>query len=78
MSTLATEIKFDAAKMWVTLDDGRILGVPLAWFPRLEDATPEERSDFEISAFGLHWPGLDEDVSIPALLDGRGATDSAA
>jgi hypothetical protein len=54
------------------LSDGRVLGVPLAWFPRLLDASPEQRRNVEISPFGLHWEALDEDVSIAGLLAGRG------
>lgn len=58
--------------MWVTLGDGRVLGVPLAWFPRLLNATPEQRAAYEISPRGLHWDALDEDISIAGLLAGRG------
>lgn len=58
--------------MWVELSDGRRLGVPLAWFPRLSHATPEQRLAFEISRDGLHWDGLDEDISIAGLLAGKG------
>jgi hypothetical protein len=45
--------------------------VPLAWFPRLMRATPEEREAVEISACGLHWEALDEDISVAGLLAGR-------
>ena len=68
MSISATQIKFDTDTMWVSLADGRILGVPLAWFPRLLDANETEREAVEISAFGLHWEALDEDISVSALL----------
>ena len=44
--------------MWVGLSDGRVIGVPLAWFPRLVRATPAERDGFEISPFGIHWEAL--------------------
>jgi hypothetical protein len=64
--------------MWVSLEDGRILGVPLGWFPRLAKATPEQLAEVQISAFGLHWDALDEDVSVPALLEGRAAVEAAA
>ena len=57
------ETRFDDASMWVTLDDGRVLGVPLAWFPRLMDASPAEREAAQIGTFGLHWDALDEDLS---------------
>jgi hypothetical protein len=57
--------------MWVELSDGRTLGVPLAWFPRLLKATPEQRANVEISLVGLHWDELDEAVSLVGLLAGR-------
>jgi hypothetical protein len=57
--------------MWVDLSDGRTLGVPLAWFPRLLKATPAERARVELSRTGLHWEALDEDISITGLLAGR-------
>jgi len=58
--------------MWVDLTDGRTLGVPLAWFPRLLNATPAQRARVEMSRNGLHWEELDEDISIAGLLAGRG------
>lgn len=58
--------------MWVDLSDGRTLGVPLAWFPRLLRATPAQRERVELSRVGLHWEELDEDISIAGLLAGRG------
>jgi len=58
--------------MWVDLSDGRRLGVPLAWFPRLLRATPEQRANCRISRRGLHWESLDEDISVPGLLAGYG------
>jgi len=57
--------------MWVELLDGRVLGVPLAWFPRLLQATPQQRLDYEINYDGLHWDEIDEDISIAGLLAGR-------
>lgn len=63
---------FDDDSMWVELSDGRVLGVPLAWFPRLLHATPRQRLAFEISRGGLHWDELDEDISIAGLLAGKG------
>ncbi len=65
-------VRFDADTMWVELRDGRVLGVPLTWFPRLLHGTPEQRDDFRISARGLHWASLDEDISIAGLLAGEG------
>ncbi|PJG48718.1 hypothetical protein CAF53_11085 [Sphingobium sp. LB126] len=65
-------VRFDADSFWVDLDDGRTLGIPLAWFPRLLHATPEQRVQVELSRAGLHWEGIDEDISIAGLLAGRG------
>ena len=65
-------VRFDAESFWVELDDGRTLGVPLAWFPRLLHATMEQRAQVELSRAGLHWEELDEDISIAGLLAGRG------
>jgi len=68
MSISATDVRFDADTMWLSLEDGRTLGVPLAWFPRLMRETPAQRDAVEVTPFGLHWEALDEDISIPALL----------
>ena len=65
-------VRFDDDSMWVELSDGRTLGVPLAWFPRLLRATAEGRAACRISRRGLHWDALDEDISIAGLLAGRG------
>ena len=74
MSISATSVRFDDVTLWVDLQDGRTIGVPLAWFPRLLHATPEQRSRCEISVTGagLHWEALDEDISVEGLLAGRG------
>jgi hypothetical protein len=72
MTILAESVRFDDDNMWVTLNDGRTLGVPLAWFPRLLSATPEQRANVELSYGGLHWADIDEDISVAGLLDGRG------
>jgi Protein of unknown function (DUF2442) len=66
----ATGVRFDDDSMWVQLSDGRVLGVPRAWFPRLLQATPEQRETCRISRRGLHWDALDEDISIAGLLVG--------
>jgi hypothetical protein len=71
MTIWATAVRFDEHMMWVDLTDGRTLGVPLAWFPRLLNASPEARAGVEISRVGLHWEDLDEDISIAGLLAGR-------
>ena len=72
MNTSARAVRFDDDSMWVHLDDGRVLAVPLAWFPRLLSATPEQRVQFELSPRGIHWEALDEDISIDGLLAGHG------
>ena len=58
--------------MLVSLMDGRVLAVPLAWFPRLLHATPAQLEACEISRTGLHWELLDEDISVDGLLAGVG------
>ncbi len=74
MSISAKSVHFDDSTMWVELSDGRSLGVPLAWFPRLLHATAEQRQRYRISVTGrgLHWDDLDEDISVPGLLAGQG------
>ena len=72
MTISATSVRFDEHTMWVELSDGRTLGVPLAWFPRLLRATPAEREQVELSRVGLHWDDIDEEISGPELLAGRG------
>jgi hypothetical protein len=71
-SVKATRVHFDQDSMWVDLSDGRIIAVPLAWFPRLLHATAEQRERLRISSRGLHWEALDEDISIAGLLAGEG------
>ena len=72
MSISPLSVEFDADSMWVTLSDGRTIGVPLAWFPRLLHATPGQRETVELSRNGLHWDDLDEDISVAGLLRGVG------
>ena len=71
---LAKKLRFDDDNMWVELTDGRSLGVPLAYFPRLLHAKQDERAKFVISGggTGLHWDDLDEDISVAGLLMGVG------
>ena len=70
----AEKIWFDETNIWVSLRDGRRLAVPLAYFPRLLKATPKQRNKFELSGggSGVHWDGLDEDISVAGLLLGQG------
>ena len=64
----------------VDLEDGRTVSVPIGWYPRLASGTDSERSNFEISGagYGVHWPDLDEDVSVAGLLAGRASGESPA
>jgi hypothetical protein len=68
----AVNVTFDDNSMFVTLSDGRLLGIPLAWFPKLLHATKAQRSRYTISSRGLHWEELDEDISVAGLLAGQG------
>ena len=74
MNTSALELSFDTNMMWVSLADGRKLGVPLAFFPRLLGASAEQRQRYEFSGngTGIHWDELDEDISVEGLLMGVG------
>jgi hypothetical protein len=64
----------------VDLSDGRTVSVPLAWYPRLLHATPEERGNWVLIARGegVHWPDVDEDISVASLIAGRPSSESAA
>jgi hypothetical protein len=57
----------------VSLTDGRTLSVPMAWFPRLAHASNSERADYELlgDGEGIHWPQVDEDISVAGLLAGQ-------
>ena len=67
---LAVGVTFDADEMIVSLADGRRLSVPLAWFGSLAQASPEQLQDYELlgDGEGIHWPDLDEDLSVQGLL----------
>jgi len=77
-TALAKTIAFDDELMHVSLTDGRIISVPIYWFPLLWEATPEQRQKYEIGGGGvsLHWEEIDEDLSVVGLLAG-GDTKSA-
>jgi len=86
MSTLVTErdvfaesIRFSDDSLTVRLDDGRSLSVPLAWYPRLLHGTVAERENYELigEGEGIHWPELDEEVSVEGLLAGKRSAESA-
>jgi len=86
MNSLAVEIQEPSAQnitvseaaLTVDLVDGRTIIVPLVWYPRLWHGTPEERNHFEIIGEGtlIHWPDLDEDLSVSGLLAGRRSGES--
>ncbi|MEV4736473.1 MULTISPECIES: DUF2442 domain-containing protein [unclassified Microbacterium] len=67
------DLTTDDLQLHVRIDDGRTLSVPLTWFPRLAAASAAERSEWTLigAGEGIHWPRLDEDISIAALLRGR-------
>jgi hypothetical protein len=71
-SALVKSVEFEDGMMRVALIDGRIVCVPLTWFPLLRDATPEQRARYEIGGGGisLHWPDIDEDISVAGLMAG--------
>jgi hypothetical protein len=71
-SALAKSVSFDDSMMHVTLLDGRVIGVPIVWFPLLRDATPDQRNKYEIGGGGisLHWEEIDEDISVAGLMAG--------
>jgi len=70
---LAVDAPCSADALRVTLADGREIAVPLAWFPRLRDATPEQRGHWRLigGGVGIHWPEVDEDISVESLLATR-------
>jgi hypothetical protein len=71
-TALAQSITFADDMMHVAMTDGRVLSVPIIWFPALHKAKPEQLAKYEIGAGGrsLHWPDLDEDLSMAGLMAG--------
>jgi hypothetical protein len=71
-NALVKKVAFTNEMMEISFTDGRILRVPIIWFPLLQEATPEQREKFEIGGGGvsLHWPEIDEDLSVAHLLAG--------
>ena len=69
------DVRLDSDTLSVDLMDGRTIIVPLAWYPRLADASPEQRAHWKIAGagYGIHWPDLDEDLSTEGLLRGAPA-----
>lgn len=68
MTITPVKVVFDDNLMWVSLNDGRVIGVPLTWFPSLVNASAHELNAFELSQRGIHWDALDEDISVDGLL----------
>ena len=71
-TALAKSVDFDEDLMHVLLADGRRISVPIIWFPILHKASPDQRAKYEIGSGGtsLHWPELDEDLSVAGLMAG--------
>lgn len=69
----AVDISFTETSLHCILADGREISVPLEWFPRLRDASEAERSEWRLigNGIGIHWPSLDEDISIRTLMRGH-------
>jgi hypothetical protein len=82
MSTLEIDIgdirpvsvAFTIDELVVSLADGRKIATPLAWYPRLRNASAAQRNHYELMAMGIHWPELDEDLGVAGMLKGRPAT----
>ena len=66
----ARSVDFVGDDLVVTLIDGRRITTPIDWYPRLATASPEQRADYEIMPMGIHWPEIDEDLSIAGMLKG--------
>ena len=73
-------VRFEDGRLIVDLADGRTIAVPLDWYPRLANATPEQRANWEVAGagYGIHWPDVDEDLSTEGLLHGAPAARRAA
>lgn len=74
----AQDVRVTEDALTVELSDGRSISVPLAWYPRLRNGTPEERADWRLvgRGVGIHWPMLDEDISVANLLEGQASGES--
>jgi hypothetical protein len=75
---LITRVELSEHTVSLDLADGRTIVAPLAWYPRLADATPEERSSWRLigGGRGVHWPEIDEDISVANLLAGQPSMES--
>jgi hypothetical protein len=74
----AQDVKVTEDSLSVDLSDGRTICVPLAWYPRLLHGTPAERAKWKLigRGIGIHWPALDEDISVEGLLAGKSSGES--
>jgi hypothetical protein len=79
-AAIARQVRVTSDALVVNLEDGRVVSVPLEWYPRLASGTAAERRRWELigPGIGIHWPDLDEDISVEALLLGHGSNESAA
>ena len=79
-SARASAVSVTEASLSVDLTDGRSISVPLGWYPRLAHGTPTERQNWRLigDGSGIHWPDLDEDLSVESLLAGRASSESQA
>jgi hypothetical protein len=75
MNDIATHVELTDDELIVTLADGRAVSAPLVWFPRLLNASAEQRQRWQLigAGEGIHWPEIDEDLSIAGLLRGERA-----
>ncbi len=69
----AAAVEFTASELVVTLADGRKIATPLDWCPRLKRASAAQRANYEIMPMGIHWPDIDEDLSVAGMLKGQKA-----
>jgi hypothetical protein len=74
------DVAFSDDALTVSLRDGRVISVPLVWYPRLLNATPSQRMNWKIAGggYGIHWPDIDEDLSTDGLLRGARAPRASA
>jgi len=75
---LATNVVVTTDTLTVDLSDGRTISVPLAWYPRLAHGTPDEQARWQLigRGEGIHWPELDEDISVEGLIAGKASGES--
>lgn len=79
-AAIAADVRVTGSALVVELGDGRTVSAPLDWYPRLAEGRPAERRRWEFigGGTGIHWPDLDEDISVEGLLAGRRSMESAS